>query len=96
MATIMVLVLFVVLIGVSVYWLPKAPFFSETLQQKQRYVGYIGGVKTAFYIISASFVMLLPLNDNESLREKEVKDKSFENAVKAMIDSNFFEVLDEC
>jgi len=93
MATIMILVLFVVSIFVFGYWLLKAPFFSETLK---RYIGYIGGVKTTFCIISSSFVMLLPLNDDESLREKEEKDKSFENAVKAMIDSNFFEVLDEC
>jgi hypothetical protein len=95
MATIMAFVLLIVSISACGYWLLKAPFFSETLRQKKQYTGYIGSSEVVFCIMSSALVMLLPLNDDESLKEKEAKDKSFEKAVKAMIFNDFSEVLSE-
>jgi hypothetical protein len=95
MATIMAFVLLIASIFACGYWLLKAPFFSETLQKKKQYSGCIGDSEVVFCVMSSTLVMLLPLNDDESLKEKEIKDKSFEKAVNAMICDGFSEAMSE-
>jgi hypothetical protein len=95
MATIMAFALLAASIFACGYWLLKAPFFSETLQKKKQYAGCISGLDVVYCITSSSSIMLLPLNDDESLKEKEIKDKSFEKSAKAMIHDGFSEVLSE-
>jgi hypothetical protein len=97
MATIITLVLFVAAIVLLGGYLLRAPFFSETLQQKQIHEKRMPGSKSSalYYILTPLGAKLKPFNDDKLLKEREVNQKSFEKAVDDMIGSEFSGVLGE-